>query len=164
MLALYYSGADYVGAPQGDPNKSLGGHRSGTKIPVRGKNILFDDIGDKETSRSTVEYRAIFLRNDGTAPAQNIRIWISQQPHGFPSQYIALSLAKEGKGDTIMKISSEKEAPSGQNFVTPSSHTDAIVIPQLLPNEAYGIWVKRVSMPGERVQRRYSFAITITLS
>ncbi|MFQ6076386.1 MAG: hypothetical protein ACE5Z5_09685, partial [Candidatus Bathyarchaeia archaeon] len=75
-LNYYLSG----GATNTDPNASLGGGISNTQVTDDTLNNLYDDITEAECKNGDTEYRAIFIKNDGTGTATGVKIWIAAQP------------------------------------------------------------------------------------
>lgn len=135
-LKMYLSG----GAGNADPAASLGGVISSV---LAGTNLL-DDITTAEASAGDTEYRAFFVKNtNATDTAYGTKVWISSNTDSS-STSIQIAIADEGVTNTIETVATESAAPVGPTFDDAEDFANALVIGNLAPGEAQGVWIKRV--------------------
>lgn len=125
------------GSGNTNPAASLGGVMSSTAAT---SNTLFDTVSAAEASAGDIEYRAVFLYNDGDKDLVSIKLWVSDEP---ASGVLALALDGAGKNADAETEIDEGTAPTGESFSTPTSAGAGISVPDLAVGDRHAIWVRR---------------------
>jgi len=145
------------GQNNSDPNGSLGGQRSDTKITTDILENLFDDISRNESLQGRTEYRCIYLYNTGAGHLSGVTVEIKTNP---PITQISTGLDLAGKGDgrtngIAQAIATEDTTPSGIKFfgediLSSDGPFSEVILPigLLFSGEGVPIWLKRVTEKG----------------
>ena len=141
-LQVHLSG----GAANTNPNAALGGARStagGGVVPTASTpNSVFDDVSGAEETAGDVEYRGLYIYNNGDVAAQNVVLWIASNTSDADTQ-IAVALAGEGLNATIETLANENTAPSGESFTEPGSEGAGLSMGSIPAGQHYGFWLRR---------------------
>lgn len=132
------------GAPNSDPNLSLGGTKSSADVP----SGIFDDVSSAEASAGSVEYRCIYVHNNhGTLSLIGAKLWIqSNTPSGDTD--IAVGLGSSGLNATEQTVASETAAPTGVAFSTPSAFASGLALGDMPAGQHFPVWVRRTVTAG----------------
>jgi hypothetical protein len=146
------------GGSNSDPNASLGGVMSTIAVaPVN----LFDNVSGDETAAGDIEYRGVYVLNNGNVDLQNAFVWV-QTNTPDPDTDITMALAGAGPNATMATIANENTAPTdGATFSAPSSRATGLSIGTLATGQRYGVWIKRVVDSGAAAYNNDAFALRV---
>ena len=134
------------GSGNADPAASLGGVMSSTAVAA---DTLFDTVSAAEALAGDVEYRTIFLYNDGDKDLTNVRLWVSDEP---ATGVLGLALDGAGINADAEVLSDESDTPTGETFDDDTNPiADAITVPDLAAGDRHAVIVRRTiaaSTPG----------------
>ena len=130
------------GAANADPALSIGGAMSANAATA---NTIFDTVGADEASAGDVEYRKIFITNDGTEDYDDLRVWISDQPTVGVYAMALDGAGKNADGDTV---ADENTAPSGESFSTPTDFVSGLSLGAMAVGDRYAVWLRRTITAG----------------
>lgn len=137
------------GAANTNPNLSLGGVMSSTAWTGGTLQDLFDVITGDENAASTVDFRAIYIRNNhATLTWLSPMLWLSAQTPGGADIAIGLDPAAAGNGSTTgvgATIPNETTAPSGVAFSAPTTKATGLAIGDLAPGQGRMVWIRRTA-------------------
>ena len=139
-ITFYLSG----GSGNTDPAASIGGARSTTEVTGA---TLWDKVESAEASAGDIEYRCIYVRNDGADTALDAKIWIQANTPSADTT-IAIALGGEGKGGTAETVGNEGTAPSGESFSSPTDYAGGLALGSLAQNEFFPVWTRRTVTAG----------------
>lgn len=95
-ISLVLSG----GSSNANPNLALGGNPSlnsvGTSI-----NNLYSDVTSTDSSDGSVDYRCLYLFNDGTDPIYSIKLWIGAEIENGSTIQLGVNAQNESQRITI---------------------------------------------------------------
>jgi len=134
-ITFYLSG----GSGNTDPAASLGGARSTTEVTG---STLWDKVESAEASAGDIEYRCIYIRNDGATTALDAKVFIQANTPSLDTT-IEIALAGEGKGGTAETVGNESTAPTGETFSAPTDYAGGLALGSLAQNEFFPAWIKR---------------------
>lgn len=133
-LAFRLSG----GSGNTNPAASLGGVMSSTAL---GSNTIFDTVSAGEALAGDIEYRCIFLYNDGDKDLTNVRLWLSTEAS---VGVIGLALDGNGVDADAETEADESTAPTGESFDdTVNPIGSAIAVPDLAAGSRHAVWLRR---------------------
>ena len=127
------------GAANTDPLASLGGVMS-TSTTV-GTNI-FDNVTGDEATAGDVEYRGVYVLNNGTVDLQSAKVWVQANTPDADTD-IAMALSAEGFNATMATIANENTTPATVTFTSPSTKATGLSIGTLAVGQRYGVWIRR---------------------
>lgn len=136
---------------QADVNLSLGKYTSTTTLTDNNLHNLFDLISGSENSSSTVDYRALFIRNNhGSLTMQGTKVYLSAEVSGGASIAIAIDdIAASAIGASsaqAAEITNETTAPSGVgSFSSPTTTGAALSLGDIPAGYCRCIWLKRTA-------------------
>jgi len=137
------------GATNATPNASLGGVMSSTAWAGGTLHDLFDPITGDENAASTVDYRAIYVRNGhATLSLLGATVWLTAQIAGGALVDIGLDAAAVGNGSTTgvaATIANETTAPAGVTFNAPATKAGGLVIGDIAAGSAKAVWFRRTA-------------------
>jgi hypothetical protein len=139
-ITFYLSG----GSGNTDPAASLGGARSTTEVTG---STLWDKVESAEASAGDIEYRCIYIRNDGADTALDAKVWIQANTPSLDTT-IEIALAGEGKGGTAETVGDESTAPTGETFSAPTDYAGGLALGSLAQNEFFPLWTRRTVTAG----------------
>ncbi len=132
------------GSGNTDPNASLGGVMSTTTAAAA---TLFDDVTGDESAAGDIEYRGVYVLNNGDVTLQSAVVWVQTNTPDTDTT-MALALADEGLNVTMETIANENTAPVGPTFSSPSSKGTGLALGNIPAGQRYGIWVRRTVNAG----------------
>lgn len=132
------------GASNGDPAASLGGAMS--SVEVTGSTI-FDTVSSAEASAGDIEYRCVYVINNGATEATSVKLWIQANTPSADTD-IAIALGGEGKNGNAETVANENTAPSGESFSSPSSSGTGLSLGNLANGDRYPVWIRRTVTAG----------------
>lgn len=130
------------GAANANPLLSIGGVMSSEAATA---NTLFDTVGADEATDGDVEYRKVFVYNDGTEDFDDLRVWISDQPTVGVYAFALDGAGKNADGDTA---ADEDTPPTGETFSTPVDFAGGLSMGAMAAGDRYGLWVRRTITAG----------------
>jgi len=130
------------GSGNTDPAASLGGAMSSTAVTA---DIIFDVVSAVEAAAGDVEYRCIYIRNNGTMTLDVVSLYVSDAP---TTGVLAIALGGEGIGGTAETVANENTAPSGESFSTPTTSGGGLTAGPLAVGEARPVWLRRTITAG----------------
>jgi hypothetical protein len=130
---------------------SLGKYISTTAITNNVANNVFDDISGDENAASTVDYRALFVKNaHGSLTLTAPKVWISAEVAGGASVAIAIdNLAASAIGSSsaqAAEIANETTAPTGVGaFSSPTTKAAGLSLADLPSGQCRAVWWRRTA-------------------
>lgn len=133
---------------QADPNQSLGKYCSTTDLVDATLDNLFDNISGDENAASTVDYRAIVVKNGhATLTLVAPKVWISSEVAGGASVAIGLDpvgvVASTAVAGT--SIANETTAPAGVTFSAPTTKGAGLSVADVPAGSCFLLWVRRTA-------------------
>lgn len=95
-ISLVLSG----GSTNTNPNLALGGQPSANTVGMSINN-LFSDVTSTESAAGAVDYRCLYLFNDGADPIYTIKLWVDAEIEGGSTIQIGASVQNESQRITI---------------------------------------------------------------
>ena len=127
------------GAANADPALSIGGAMS--SVEATG-STLFDTVSSAEAAAGDIEYRCVYVTNNGATEATDVKLGIQSNTPSADTD-IAIALGGEGEGGTAETPADENTAPSGESFTSPSSAGAGLSVGNLAAGEKYPFWIRR---------------------
>lgn len=147
-MLLLYTGAIQPLTGQRNPEKSLGGFVSSTKIPNGRINNLFEDVSYYTKIDKPVQYKAVAIENNTGDALINLKFGINYlQPN--PNYKLELAIVSMNAPYVEMeKLEKTIDEPYYAQFVeciydVANNIDNRIGVPDLLPNVRYGVWIKK---------------------
>lgn len=133
------------GASNSDPNASLGGTSSSTQLSGTAMNNLYDDVSPAEATAGDNEYRAIDIKNTGSATATVVKAYMNPDSSSADTR---IDMGVEASPiNSTTSIADESTAPSGVTFGTYTTGSKLTITD--IPNGSYArLWIKRVVTAG----------------
>lgn len=133
-LAIRLSG----GSANANPLLSIGGVMSSVAVTA---DQLFDTTDADEALAGDVEYRKVFVVNDGTENFDEVRIWVEAQPAAVGA--LALALDGGGLNNDGDAAADEDTAPTGETFSAPANYAAGLSLGAMAVGDRYAVWVRR---------------------
>lgn len=86
-MKLFYTSAQFFGAPQESPISSLGGYVSSTQVPNSLLGNVFSDLSNWSRELGVSELRALALLNTDEDIAGEVDLWIEYPTNGNPASF-----------------------------------------------------------------------------
>lgn len=144
------------GGGNSNPNQSLGGQISGTPAP----QALFDNVSSAEAEPGDIEYRCVFVKNDGNVNLLATKIWI-QQNTPDPDTNVAIGLDPSGLNGIPPTIAGENLPPVGVSFSAPASEAAALSLGTIGAAGYYPIWIRRTVLVNAGPYDNDSFTLRV---
>jgi hypothetical protein len=128
-----------------DPDASLGGGISTQTITTGVDNNLFDDVSGDEADSGDINYRCFYIMNThGTITWRDVKVWIQSLTTSADDE-LDIGEAPEGTNGTAELVGDESSAPTNVTFYRPTNktHSDALQVGNLTPDDFFPIWVRR---------------------
>lgn len=156
------------GAGNTNPAAALGGIKSTTEIVDDTLNNLFDDVSGVEHAAGDTNYRCLYVKNNSTETATNVRIYIdTNTPAVDDTINIGKDLAGVGDGATTGvadTIVNESTAPDpAVTFTTAADYANAILLGTMTAGQVYAIWIKRIVSAGTTAQANNSAILKVSV-
>jgi hypothetical protein len=145
------------GSGNTNPAASLGGVMSTTT--GAGTN-LFDDVTADELAAGDIEYRCVYLLNNGATSLTAAFVWVRTQTPDVDT-VVAIGLAAEGSNATAAAVANENTAPVGVTFSAPTTKAAGLSIGTLTAGQRYAIWIRRTVTPGGTPYTGDTFTIAV---
>jgi len=148
-MKFYYTttaGTEEEGYSRQEPERSLGGFRSGTPVPNGQLNSLFGDISKYTEEQVKDEYIALILKNETGGDITGINVYFTF-PEGSYSKFeiAAVDLNVDSEGRNYMEnVPNYNSAPYFATFVGADGVANKQNIGGLVDDAEVGIWIKRV--------------------
>lgn len=127
------------GASNTDPLLSLGGAASTTDAGAG----IFDNVTSAEAQAGSVEYRAVYVRNNhGSLTLLGAKVWIQANTPSAETD-VAIGLGTSAVSGTEQTVADETAAPSGVSFSSPGNEGAALSIGDLAPGAHKAVWIRR---------------------
>ncbi len=130
------------GASNSDHAAALGGAMSSVSVTA---DTIFDVVSAVEAAAGDIEYRCIYVRNNGDIDLDVVSLYVSDAP---TIGVLAIALGGEGIGGTAETVANEGTAPSGESFSTPTTSGTGLVAGPLAVGEARPVWLRRTITAG----------------
>lgn len=144
MLFLYYTGADNCGYEQKDPQKSLGGVVSTTRIPKDVLNNLFPDVSNYSIQKGTNDIKCIAVKNEASMPVNDVTIFIDSTDTTCDYELAAVApTINECEEAEFEKIGNSESSPYYAEFMNVTGSENAINIGSIAEGAVIGVWIKR---------------------
>lgn len=145
------------GAANNDPAASLGGVMSTTTaVP----STIFDDVSGDESSTGDIEYRGVYILNNGDVDLQNAIVWI-QTNTPSADDTIAIALCDEGANATMETVANENTSPVGPSFTAPANKGTGLSVGTLAAGQRYGVWIRRTVTAGASAYNNDGFTLRV---
>ena len=109
-------------------------------------NEIYDDIDKTESYDGRIEFRCLYLINNGDDTAVDPRLYVASGPSGADS--LTLGMDPAGLNGTPSAVPAETTAPAGVTFAAATDTATALAFGNLDPGEFYPFWLKR-TVPAE---------------
>jgi len=140
-MRLYYTTTAKQDALQQKPSQSLGGFKSSNLVPNSSFDNLFADVSLLTLEKNLAEYIGLILVNERENETGNIKIWVNSPSSNLCKYKIAVvELNSINQSEMLPSINSK---PLYAEFYEANSELNSIPIPNMVPNEMYGIWIER---------------------
>ncbi len=142
-IKIYLSG----GAANTDPNDSIGGAISDTKLVDDNLHNLFAKVSAAEADAGSTKYRGIYVKNEnGDALTLNDAITYIESQSTSADTSIQLAVANEAIGASMEVLADEDTAPAAisGSWVSAVGEASGSAIGDLDDDSYRGIWVKRI--------------------
>lgn len=130
------------GSGNTDPAASLGGAMSSTAVTA---DTIFDVVSAVEAAAGDIEYRCVYVMNNGTMTLDVVSLYVSDAP---TTGVLAIALGGEGIGGTAETVANENTAPSDESFSTPTTSGTGLTAGPLAVGEARPVWLRRTITAG----------------
>jgi hypothetical protein len=144
------------GTSNTNPSNSLGGAISTTQVPGN----LFDDVLGSESSVGDIEYRGVYVKNDGDVDLQATVIWIQVNTPDVDTS-VSIGLTAAGPNQTMETVPDEDTAPVGVVFTAPATKPVGLSMGTLPPGQRYGVWIRRTVNAGAAAYNNDTFTIRV---
>jgi hypothetical protein len=144
------------GASNTNPNVSLGGIISTTQVPGN----LFDDVLGSESSVGDIEYRGVYVKNDGDVDLQATVVWIQVNTPDVDTS-VSIGLTAMGSNQTMEVVADENTAPVGVVFSAPATKPVGLSVGTLPAGSRYGVWIRRTVNAGAAAYNNDTFTIRV---
>lgn len=148
------------GASNSSAASSLGGAMSTTTEVSTALNGLFDIVSSAEAAAGDINYRCIYVSNEGTTTATGCKLWITSNTANSDNQ-IAIALGGEGVNGTAETVGGEGTAPSGETFSEPASEGAGLSLGNMAQNDEYPIWIRRTVNAGAAADASEAFTLRV---
>lgn len=145
------------GAANTDPNLSLGGVMS---TSTTAGSTFFDNVTGDESAAGDIEYRGVYVLNNGDVDLQSAFVWIQSNTPDTDTT-VAMALAAEGTNATMATIANENTAPATVSFTTPSTKAGGLSIGTLAAGQRYGVWTRRTVNAGAAAFNNDTFTLRV---
>ncbi|MFC9846657.1 hypothetical protein ACFWFF_11500 [Streptomyces sp. NPDC060223] len=154
-LSIRTSSATSLGSPT---SVSLGGYASNA-APSGSTNGFWDAVSTGQADAHTVEYRCLFVYNNGIYQVTGVKVAISNQLSGGSTIAVAMNSAAAAPvaSYTSAVIASEASAPTTLGWVT------SVTLGTLEAGQVRHFWLRRTALGDKAVSGDYvTLAITGT--
>lgn len=145
------------GASNSNPLLSLGGIMSSTEATG---STLFDTVSSAEASAGDVEYRCVYVYNNGTTTALGAKIWLQANTPSADTT-IAIALGGEGKNATAETVADEGTAPVGESFSSPADSASGLSLGDMAAGDRYPVWIRRTVSAGAAATASDTFTLRV---
>ena len=163
QVGLFYSGADYLNAIQGDPSKSLGNFVSSVLVSNGSFNNLFDELGFYELQIGSDNYRCIYVVNQSTTDTMNNLSLYTTGQQAFETISFGVSQPANNTSP-VQLLNSQYDVPYNVSFYSSSDPLNPIIlIPSLPPLQMVALWLLR-SIPENTLLRGLSDSLLLNFN
>jgi predicted phosphodiesterase len=159
-INLYLTG----GSSNTNPNLSLGGNVSTTKVNYTTLHNLFRQITDSELSSGVTIYRCIAIKNDNTTETMVNPIFFMVVDTTSVDDLSLYSFAQADKNTAETAVSDEFTAPTGSkiNFIATLNSSGGLKLPSLAAGEYVNVWLRISVNPGAKPFPENAFKMRVT--
>ena len=144
------------GAANADPLLSIGGAMS--SVEVVGSTI-FDTVSGAESAAGRVEYRCIYVYNNGD-PLYGAKVFFTANTPSA-STLVEVALDDAGKNATPSAVAGETTSPGAEAFSAPSTLAAGLALGDLATTDRYAIWLKRTVTAGATSVPADTFTLSV---
>lgn len=140
---IYYTGAKKSEERQDNPSLSLGGFKSSSQVPNGTIHNLFPKITQSTVIKNHKIIRMIVVHNPTNASMANVKLW-SENGEFSKILIAAIFPAYDTECEVYYfeEVANEQSLPY-QGTLAEYSETTPLLIPELLPNQIVGIWLRK---------------------
>ena len=157
------------GATNSDPSLSIGGAKSSVQVSASKLNNLFDDVSGDEAAAGRIDYRMVYVQNDGATDWVDPVAWLGYQPRNPNAPYtpngasVKFGLAYAGKNAEEDAIVDDTTAPDSVSFDDPSTKITgtALTTPDYEAGDYIGVWVEYTTPLGQGYDNGADFALIV---
>ena len=148
-MKFYYTttaGTEEEGYTRQEPERSLGGFRSGSPVPNGQLNSLFGDISKYTEEQAKDEYIALILKNETGGDITDINVYFTFPEDSYSTfEIAAVDLNVDSEGRNYMEnVPDYNSSPYFATFVEADGIANKQNIGYLVDDAEVGIWIKRV--------------------
>lgn len=160
-MKFYYTTTAGEGESQNKSISSLGGYRSGTKVPNNKLGNLFDEITPYSIKRDEDQYIALYLLNDTGSDATDVTLYFSYPEDAYSKLEIGSVVpGTDADGvDYIEHVDTIYDQPYSATFYEAEGVDNAVNIGDITNGSALGIYIKR-SILVDDIKKDYNNRIT----
>ena len=150
MVKVFYSGAKEPNSEQTNPIYSLGGYVSSSGFQNSNLNNLFQDLSNLSLQNNKKEYSCIILQNDSDTPISNLTLFFDLEEGNKCDFEIGFALPSEDScNNKIFELlpNCNSKPIYVDQFYSPNSFEEAVVIPSFLENSYIGLFISRLVKP-----------------
>lgn len=146
MIKIYYTTPEREGVEQIRPMLSLGGYRASNTVPNDEFGNLFGEITKLSVDKNKDEYRALVLKNEGSDPLVNVKLWFTYPEKSYSKFLIAaVQMSADENNELVMEhVNTIYSRPMYAEFFEANGEIDAVTIGNMSVGAQVGIWLKRV--------------------
>lgn len=144
------------GAANANPLLSLGGAMS--SVEVVGSTI-FDTVIGAESTAGSVEYRCIYVYNNGD-PLYGAKVYFTANTPSADT-VIAVALDDGGKNTTPSAVANETTSPGAEAFSSPSTLGTGLSLGDLANTDRFAIWLRRTVTAGAASAPSDTFTLSV---
>lgn len=144
-MNLYYTAVSAPEAEQSSPGLSLGGFKSGSKVPNARFNNLFGDI----TATTVVNFNqnrfiGLVLKNETGAIVSNLKLWFTYPTKAYSVfRVAAVDMALNANSQLQMEhVDNIFSKPLIGEFVEANGEANAVSLGELAIGEQIGLWIE----------------------
>lgn len=127
------------GAANADPALAIGGVMSSVEANPA---TLFDLVSSAEAAAGDIEYRKVFIYNNGATTALGAKLFVQANTPSADTT-IAIALDGGGKNNDGDTSANENTAPSGESFTSPTDYAGGLSLGDMAATDRYAVWVRR---------------------
>lgn len=145
------------GAANANPLLSLGGAMSSVEVVG---STLFDTVAGVESAAGSVEYRCVYVYNNGD-PIYGAKVFFTANTPSA-STLVEVALDDGGKNVTPTAVGSETTSPGSEAFSSPSTLGTGLALGDLATTDRFAIWLKRTVTAGATSLASDSFTLRVS--
>ena len=145
-MNLYYTTTTGYDQEQPNPDRSLGGYKSSTRVVNDDFNNIFDEISIMTIRSGRDEYRAIVIKNEYTTRIDNLQVRITAPEDAICTYKLAvgeMNIVDKYRRVLMENVATINNKPFHATFVDMSEPDVVLQVGSLEPGQEIGLWVCR---------------------